>query len=255
MIIITRPSPYGESLMALCQAKGFVAQHLPLFNITAAIDAKTLQNHLNTLKADDVVIVTSSQVIEMINQYQTTIKFPPHIRYCAVGKQTATRFSLLTQQIVESPSTDESSEGLFEYLTMQPRPLLRQKILILCGTNGRTLLKDRLSLLVTNVENIYIYHKDRITHPITILDDYIDTLSNINILVVTSVAHLLEIEKYCFEKQKQQLILIVSSMRIKQFAKTLGWNKIHLAQNANNQNLLSAISTLHHNVTMANSLG
>jgi len=126
--------------------------------------------------------------------------------------------------------------------------------LILCAKNGKTLLKDVLLSRRANVENIYIYHKDRILHSNTILDDNADKLSNINIIAITSQAHLLELEHYCQNKQKSQFTLIVTRKQIKQLAETLGWKRVYLAINANNYNLFRTISTLCSNETIVNTL-
>ena len=138
------------------------------------------------------------------------IQFPTTIQYFAVGQQTATLFSQLTKKKVISPSFNESSEGLLNYLVERNISVTNRNILILCAKNGKTLLKDVLLSRRANVENIYIYHKDRILHSNTILDDNADKLSNINIIAITSQAHLLELEHYCQNKQKSQFTLIVT---------------------------------------------
>lgn len=254
MIIITRPSPYGETLTKICQTAGFAAKHLPFFKISAGPDLPILQHKLNALNDNDIVIATSPQVIEQINQYSTLIQFPTTIQYFAVGQQTATLFSQLTKKKVISPSFNESSEGLLNYLVERNISVTNRNVLILCAKNGKTLLKDVLLSRRANVENIYIYHKDRILHSNTILDDNADKLSNINIIAITSQAHLLELEHYCQNKHKSQFTLIVTRKQIKQLAETLGWKRVYLAINANNYNLFRTISTLCSNETIVNTL-
>lgn len=79
-------------------------------------------------------------------------------------------------------------------------------------------------------------------------------MSNINIIAITSQAHLLELEHYCQNKQKSQFTLIVTRKQIKQLAETLGWKRVYLAINANNYNLFRTISTLCSNETIVNTL-
>lgn len=255
MIIITRPSPYGEILTSSCRTAGLPAIHLPFFNITAGQDLSHLQNKLSALNPGDMVIAISPQVIEQINQFPTDILFPSTVQYYAVGKQTATLLAKLTQQKVESPPSNESSEGLLDYFSQNQMVISQRNILILCAKNGKPLLKQVLQSQHANVENIYIYHKDKIFYPATILDDSVDKLSNIDIIVVTSIANLLELENYSHNKQKRHFVLIVTSNQIKLQAERLDWKRIYLAKSANNRNLFNAISDLCHNKTIINTLG
>lgn len=244
MIIVTRPSPYGEELVQLCHQAKFAAKYLPFFNIVKGHDLDNLQHHLDSLQQGDIVIIVSPQVNLMIGALQTKIKFPNFVQYFAVGQQTAKQFQMLSNQLVAYPPQHENSEGLVEYFQSIDLCVIGRQVLVLCGDIGRTFIQESLHAQGALIKNIKCYHRKKIDYPSTLFfkqEKYC--------FVITSIEHLLQLELYCSDMHKHNCCLIVSSTRIMTAAKLHHWRHIYLADNANNQNLFKTIATLCHNAT------
>lgn len=242
MIIITRPSPYGEELVQLCYQANLPALHFPLFRIIKGCDFDNLQTQLDALTEGDIIISVSPQVSHMIAQQNNTIHFPDQVYYYAIGRQSAKLFEQICQRPVNFPPQNENSEGLIEYLTNQSHPLNQHQVLILGGDVRRTLIDTTLKSQGAFVKDNQIYQRELIKYHPTVLDEYAH-----NIIVVTSIEHLLQLQTYCHDKNKKQDKLIITAERIFQVAKKLGWQQIYSIQHANNQNLFKTIASLCHN--------
>lgn len=243
MIIVTRPSPYGEELTRLCNEANLSAKHLPLFSIEKGHDVENLQFQLNILNKDDLVISTSPQVAHFIVTANKPIDFPHYVNYFAIGKKSAALFQQLCKQSVRYPDNEENSEGLITYFNNMKLSVSGRQILILCGNNGRQIIKRALESKNGIVKNSYIYKRKPIDYPHSILNEH----HPVKKIIVTSVEHLIRLELYCQQEQKSKYLLIASGDRIANKAIQLGWKNIYLSQNANNQNLFKTISTLCHN--------
>lgn len=242
MIIVTRPSPYGEELVQLCHQANLPAKHLPFFNIIKGKDFDQLQLQLNMLAKNDIVIVVSPQIVYMLQQQKANIEFPDFVHYFAIGSQTAKQLQILSNQKVDYPPIEENSEGLIDYFTAIKLPIAKHRILLLSGDISRSVIQENLKNQGASVKNIVFYQRNIINYPPTILAD--DISSD---FIVTSVEHLLQLEGYSTEQHKQNAKLIVSSQRIVEMAKKQKWQHIYLAKNANNQNLFKTIVSLCHN--------
>jgi uroporphyrinogen-III synthase len=240
MIYITRPSPEGDHLTELLNQANISAFHLPFFKISAGQGLNQIQQQLNQLMPSDIVIVVSPQVSHMISQYQPKLSFPNHLRYFAIGKKSAELFGQQNGIDVDYPD-QEHSEGLLALL--KQHALAKRSVLILCGNNGRQYLSEQLKLQHANVTLVECYFRQLITYPPTILANDI----NQQVILVTSVDHLLQLEAYCQNKHKCEAQLIVTSSRIFEEAKRLKWHKILQIVSANNQFLFKTIITLCHN--------
>lgn len=244
MIIVTRPSPYGEELVQLCHQAKLTAKHLPFFKIIKGQDLDELQHQLDLLQQDDIVIVISPQVNLMICNEKNKFNFPNFVHYFAVGEQTAKQFQALSGHRAAYPPQYENSEGLIEYLQSINMLINKRRVLVLCGDIGRTLIQESLGNRGGLVKNIKCYQRSLIHYPITLFEKQ-EQYS----FIITSLEHLLQLEQYCSDRHKHHCRLIVSSKRIMATAKSYHWQHIYLAKNANNQNLFKTIVTLCHNAT------
>lgn len=243
MIIVTRPSPYGEHLTQLCQDEAIPAKHLPLFKIEPGHDLENLSLHLTQLTTNDIVIIVSPQVIRLLKEFQPTLQFPHNLRYFAVGQQTAQLFSQFSGIHAHYPFDEETSEGLIRLLAPYTTAINNTQVAILCGNVGRNVIPETLSSLGAKVKRVYCYKRIAIEYPTTILSSDIEN----QIIVVTSVEHLKQLDNIVTIKHKQYSQLIVSFDRVYQHAKTLGWQHIIMSDGANNQNLFKTITRLCHN--------
>ncbi|NUF48858.1 uroporphyrinogen-III synthase [Gilliamella sp. ESL0250] len=241
MIYVTRPSPEGEKLTQLFNQTNLSAQHLPLFNISQGDDLLNLQEQLNQLLPNDIVIVVSPQVTHVINTYLSNLILPTSLRYYAIGKKSAQLFNQFTTAKVNYPNI-ENSEGLLAEL--QQESVQHHTILILCGNAGRQLLTQKLTSRAAKVKSITCYRRKPIHYSLNILSSNVEK----QIIIITSLEHLIQLELYSNLEHKTQANLVVTSQRIFAKAKQLKWQKILLVNSANNQKLFEAV-TVNYGIT------
>lgn len=240
MILVTRPSPEGEALTQLLNQANLPATHLPLFTILEGRELADLQAALNTLSSTDIIVIVSPQITHMIKAKLPNIKFPTNVSYFAVGKKSAQLFEQFTACEVSFP-IKEDSEGLLELLAN--RALQNRKVLILRGNSGRQLLGDTLAVRQAKVRFLECY----LRQPIEYANDVLMTDIATQIILITSTENLFQLDKFCQATHKRQAQLVVTSLRILEHAKRLGWQKIRLTDGANNQILFKTMTTLCHN--------
>jgi uroporphyrinogen-III synthase len=242
MIFVTRPSPEGEKLAQLFNQANLPAQHLPFFKISQGNELLNLQEQFNNLVPNDIVIIVSPQVTHVINAHFSNLILPTNIRYYAIGKKSAQLFSQFTTAKINYPEK-ENSEGLLAKL--QQESVQNHTILILCGNSGRQLLAQTLTNRKAKVKSIACYDRKPINYPSNIFSRNTEN----QIIIITSLEHLIQLELYSNLKHKTQVNLVVTSQRIFAKAKQLKWQKILLVNSANNQNLFEAI-TINHAITI-----
>lgn len=234
MIFVTRPSPEGEKLTELLNKIDRPAQHLPFFKISQGRDILQLQHHLNQLLPNDIVIVVSPQVTHAINHYITNLTMPKNISYFAIGKKSAQLFKQFTEVEVNYPDK-EDSEGLLTLL--QQQPVKQRNILILCGNSGRPLLSQTLMNRQAKVKLIECYTRIPIIYQPDILSEHISQ----QLIIITSIEHLNQLESYSSDEHKKQSCLLVTSQRIFTKAKELTWQNVLLVKSADNQTIFNAV--------------
>lgn len=240
MIFVTRPSPQGEALTKLLNQANLQATHLPLFRISAGKDLLNLQNDLNQLLPNDIVIAVSPQVANVITTFNPHLNFPKHLQYFAIGNKTAELIRQLVHKSVSFPK-QENSEGLLALFDADM--VKNRKVLILRGDSGRQLIADSLSAKQAQVKLVECYSRHAISYPFDILSNSIEH----QLVIITSIEHLHQLELYCQTEHKKQACLVVTSLRIFEEAKRLNWQNIVLAKSANNQILFKKMISLCHN--------
>ena len=234
MIFVTRPSPEGEKLTELFNQANLRAQHLPFFKISQGRDILHLQHQLNQLLPQDIVIVVSPQVTHAINHYITNLTIPRDLCYFAIGKKSAQLFKQFTEVEVNYPDK-EDSEGLLTLL--QQQPVKQRNILILCGNSGRPLLSQTLMNRQAKVKLIECYTRIPIIYRPDILSEHISQ----QLIIITSIEHLNQLESYSSDEHKKQSCLLVTSQRIFTKAKELTWQNVLLVKSADNQTIFNAV--------------
>ncbi|OCF93747.1 hypothetical protein A9G17_11800 [Gilliamella sp. wkB7] len=234
MILVTRPSPEGEKLTELFNQANLPAQHLPFFKISQGRDILQLQHQLNQLLPQDIVIVVSPQVTHVINQYFTNLTLPKNISYFAIGKKSAQLFKQFTEIEVNYPDR-EDSEGLL--VLLQQQSVKQRNILILCGNSSRPLLAQTLRSRQAKVKLIECYSRTPIIYQPDILSEHISQ----QLIIITSIEHLNQLESYSSDEHKKQSRLLVTSQRIFTKAKELTWQNVLLVNSADNQTVFNAV--------------
>jgi uroporphyrinogen-III synthase len=241
MIIVTRPTPYGEQLVKQLNKVGLEAKHIPLFKIVPKVNPLELQTKLDQLSSGDMVIAVSPQVLNVIAQFEHQLNFPKSLQYAAIGQKTAHLLQHYVSTSVIYPLTEENSEALLSLPLLQH--VAQRRILILRGDSGRELLATTLQSRGAIAEYYTCYQRQPIK---PILSDIQDNSID-KIIIVTNTQSLLYLEQFVDETQKKNNTLLVSSPRIAAKANWLGWYKIITINSADNRKLFKTLITLCHN--------
>lgn len=242
-VLVTRPSPFGESLVQLLNRNGIKAWHTPLIQFVDGQELGEFPQKLLYLNSGDLLFVVSQQAVQYANQAlsKARINWPTNIQYFAIGQATANALHQATGCPVNYPKDREISEHLLQLSELQE--VNGKNALILRGNGGRELLANQLRLRGVDVTFCECYQRQIIDYSQTELFAVWQE-QRINTLVITSAEMLQRIYALVEEKNKSWLLncrLIVVSERIALLANRLGWNNIKIADNADNISLLAAL--------------
>ncbi|MGV3346641.1 uroporphyrinogen-III synthase [Enterobacteriaceae bacterium LUAb1] len=243
-ILVTRPSPAGDMLVRRLHAMGQAAWAMPLIEFAPGRDLNRLSGAMRLLQTGDLLFVLSSQAISYANHLlqKETSSWPSNVSYYAVGHTTAMALHKVCRQHVTWPHEQEISENLIQLPALQH--IAGKRALILRGNGGRELLVETLKARGAEVILCECYqrcakiyngaeeaHRWRKRH--------VDTL------VVTSGEMLQQLFELIPPAARIEWLLrcklIVVSNRLATLARETGWQKIIVAESADNDALLRAL--------------
>jgi len=143
-IVITRPLDQAKNLSILIEQQGGKAISFPLIAISPLSDYTEFEQNIKQLRMSEWVIFISSNAVDsgmpqIINQYK---KLPAHLKFAAIGPQTAQHLSSYGIQHVLIPDVRFDSEALLALPQMHT--VKDQRIVIVRGKGGRELLAETL---------------------------------------------------------------------------------------------------------------
>jgi uroporphyrinogen-III synthase len=245
-ILVTRPRPQGEQLYKKLQEIGAKPIYFPLIDIVPPDDTTLLQKSISLLDHFNWLIFISPQaVIQSMAMIQSSwITFPEHVKIAAIGQGTAATLQAAGLPVISQPVNDWCTEGLLELPEFQH--LMHQKIAIVCGAGGRTLLADKLRERGAEVSLLVAYQRQL---PKIERNKYIHLFSvdSLDIIVITSQESLQNLLLLVGEEHWLYLFsitLVVISERIAAYAKEKGFQKIVIAKNASHEQILHAITEI-----------
>jgi uroporphyrinogen-III synthase len=150
-IAVTRPIDQAESLNFAIAHHGGTAISVPLLAISALDDYQSFQQQLTHIDTTDWAIFISSNAVEyamplLIKKFG---KIPDHLKFAAIGHQTAKALALYGAHEVLVPHTRFDSETLLAVPEMQD--VATKTIAIFRGVGGRELMADTLKASGANV--------------------------------------------------------------------------------------------------------
>lgn len=243
-ILVTRPSPAGETLVKCLTALGQVAWHAPLIDFLPGNDLAILPAKLRALNKGDSVFITSQQAIRYAQPrlQQAQMTWPEQLQYFAIGKNTASQLHVASGQHVAYPPPPETSESLLQLPQLQN--MLGKQILILRGNGGRGLIAETLTQRGAQVVLCECYQRHIIEYNGAQQSAHWQKLS-ISTLVISSGEMLQQLYKLIPPSDREawllQCRLIVVSERLAGLARTLGWYNIKVSESADNDALLRAL--------------
>lgn len=243
-ILVTRPSPAGEHLVARLRALGREAWHFPLINFTPGRGLPQLPGLLTALKPGDLGFILSQHAVEYAHGELARhhLDWPRHIRWFAIGRATALAFHKVSGLDIHYPQDRETSEVLLQLSELQN--VVGKSALILRGNGGRELLGSTLTDRGAQVTFCECYQR--------CARDYNGAEEahrwqqrGVTTLVVTSGEMLQQLYTLTPDWYRTRWLLtcqiVVVSERLARLARELGWQDIRVADNADNDALLRAL--------------
>ena len=239
-ILLTRPFDQVKPLEMLVNECGHQALLFPTLKIEALKGSPLKERY-------DAVIFISANAVEYGLEALSSLDHR-HDKIFAVGAATAKKLNDYGFKVDAFPQTKASSESL---LAMPEVSELSDKdILIFRGKGGRETLREGLGKN-NIVEYIEVYERTQckiVAFHQTSLTQFLQ--SDQGVITITSVENLStlmamveKIDVDALESIKQYPLAVLSE-RIKTYAQSVGFNKIEVAPQTNDEGLIQAIKSI-----------
>lgn len=241
-ILVTRPAAWAESLCMQLAAAGAVVHRAPMLTIEPVPETALQRALAQQLDRYDGVIVTSRHAVQygipLLAQFWP--QWPTGQTWWAMGAATAA--ALAAHGIVAAAPDDARSEGLLA------RPefvdICGQRILLLTGAGGRTLIDRTLAARGAEVIRLETYRRvdmdDTMPAALTIFRDTTAAPGQ-RAALVTSMEILRNLLARAPWLSALDMVLIVASERIAIAARTVGVRHVVNAGGADDMRLLAAL--------------
>jgi len=242
VVVVTRPAAQAARFAALVEAAG--AQ--PLLFPTVAIDPVTLDAAARERLAPDLYDWTLYTSANAVEHSLSQLPKPRATRVAAVGKGTARALREHGITVTALPATTADSEGLLELDCFAD--LRGQRLLILKGRGGRTLLREELTGRGAEVTLGDVYERRRAEpHPAAFEALRGACAGGRAVVAATSVEVLTALLELAPDDRcpgLRDLPLVVPGARVAASARELGWRgRVVPAASAEDAAMLQATVT------------
>ena len=243
-ILVTRPHPAGAELCDLIELHGGHAIHLPTITFESLINEKNFIDSIRLIGQQNCLIFISPQAvyasISVLRREWPDL--PPYVKLAAIGGGTAKALLHAGYQATIQPKENWGSE---EFLALPEfQSLIKQKIAIIRGEDGRELLEQTLTARGAHVLSILAYR--RVLPKINIKSSQMLLKQNtIDTMIITSgegIRNLMKMIEQTLHPFLLTIPLIVVSERIKKLAHDLGFQTIWVARNASHHAILEFLA-------------
>lgn len=241
---LTRPAGQGASLRAALEAHGARVEMLPLLVIEPLTLAHAERQKLIDLDRYDLVFFVSTNAatlgLDAIGEWWP--QYPLGILNFAVGPGTA---AVLEQRglSVYYPRERMTSEALMELPELQD--VAGRKALIVRGTGGREVIADALRARGAAVDYLELYRRAAPQYDAGRLRKLMDDAAPTRVVVSSADALDNLMQLFAGIAGWEQLPLLVSSPRLVEHAKALGFKSIALVEGASDATIIGALLSLH----------
>jgi uroporphyrinogen-III synthase len=231
-VLISRPGSRGEVLAATIEQGGWAVERIDALRQEAIPQTPEMRAAWLDIDQFQRVVVISpfaaECLAEALDRYWP--QYPLGIAYYALGAATARILNERLGVAVHLPPTqaeEETSEALLRLASLQS--LAGQRMLLVAGEGGRTLLADTLEARGARVSRIAVYRR-RLLVPSPVVQERL-AQGNFRALVVSSGEILEHLARWCGNTALNQP-LIVSSVRLATLAGELGFRAPVVASGA-----------------------
>lgn len=247
-VLVTRPTPQQEELVAAIQAAHGQVLHLPLIEIRA-LDSQNeptaLINLIRNLNQFDILIFVSSNAVRhgvhWIRKYWP--RFPQGIELVAIGPGTARELTVALDQKVLHAEAGSTSEDLLQLPVFTD--VNGKRVGIVRGRGGRELLAQTLRDQDAIVEYMEVYTRQPVAYA---TEDFIRQLQRhqVNVLTVSSGESLQYLAELLGDNKGQMslLPLLVPSQRVAEQAGSQGFAQIINTGGADVVSYMTALANL-----------
>ena len=237
MILVTRPLAQVEKLQILLRDKGLDYALFPAFEV------KKLMPKAPTESFDTIIFISVNAVI-YAQEYLPQL-LSKEQKIFAVGPATAKKLTDIGVRVDAYPKENASSETLLGLPECQS--IVNQRILIVRGQGGAETLKNSLEPS-NQVHYLEVYERKLLDvsklHQQSIerfmKDEKGVVLINSNQTLQNALTLVTSINPD-FVASFKQYPLIVISKRIKDFAQSVGFNKVHIAPGLSDKDVLDEL--------------
>ena len=258
-VLITRPQGQAEALAAQLRALNITPVTYPLLQIQpflpdddllSATQRQQIVDTVSRLEQYQRVIFISTNAANIAAQwFQRFWPRQPEQQWLAIGAATANSLNLLGllgQPNVVANSLAMNSESLLALPELQADHINASKLLIVRGQGGRETLKTTLMQRGAEVDYLELYARQPVTQQAGSLAQILDT--GLDILTINSGETLdMLLQQAMMDNVLAQILtmpLIVPSPRLLDRAAQLGFTAATQAENAGNQAMIAAITTI-----------
>ncbi len=158
-ILVPRPSPQGDSLVAEIRAHGGYATHFPVLRTVEPEYFEPVDRVLENAGNYSLFIIVSVAAANALSARMQAlgIAMPETARVASVGPATTAALRQLGMPVHFEPHDDYSSEGLLEQL--EQVQWAGKRIAVFRGQNGRELVRRALQQRGACVEMVCSYHR------------------------------------------------------------------------------------------------
>lgn len=245
-ILVTRPAHQSENLCAIIAAKNGIPIQFPTLEISPILlDCYDVQRLLN--QADGIIFTSANAVTLYCSQLDDAKMEKLRTKFCmAIGNATASALTTIGVSVDLMPEQGYNSEALLDLLLHQKK--MPRHIIIVRGENGRETLAEALMKcgVLVDYENVY-----RRVIPTIDCNNVVQLImqKQLHIITATSgdaIQNLVTMLPLAQHDMLKQLPLVVISERIKNIAKSLGFQWISIANQPSDDAILKAVTTIIH---------
>ena len=242
-VLVTRPTGQQEQLIAALESAGFRCQHAPLMEILPypAPSVRQRQILLQLCDFQHVIFISGNAIrhgMDWIEDFWPQL--PVGLHWYTVGRSSARRLREYGVHAVE-PASGMSSEGLLALPSLQS--LVHQRVLIVKGEGGRTLLREQLAARGARVEELVVYRRAKPHYDRGELGELILSTGCEFILLSSGegLHNMVSLLDEASLVRVRGLTLIVPGARVAEQARAAGFSQVRLADNATDEAMVAAV--------------
>lgn len=237
-LIVTRPSPVGESLCQELNNKGYRAIHCPLIRFTANTDYLPEQQ-LELLEQHKLWIFVSKQAVDYALQSLNQAQLDQFLGHTLIAVGKATQKALQPYGLSALVPKTPDSEGILALVHQFSLPT-DYPILLIRGDKGRGLLEQELGSPY-QLGVLPVYHRIEQTAALPPAMQQASVETPIG-WVITS-GQILELTDKMLSTagiKPEQVVIISASARISDLARQKGYTNCYTAKDASNAEIIRA---------------